>query len=109
LGSFVRLSQRALGQDAGQMTLKLLAGMDAAAWVDGFLNKRSRLVDLFAADLRPGERATRFNGQDWDLSGIAKRDPGFGAPLSRVELDGASDPDQGEITPAPRHFHETRA
>ena len=42
----VRRRQRACGQHAGEMALKFLAGMDAAARIDGALHQRGRFRDF---------------------------------------------------------------
>src|SRR5580658_3357509 len=97
LRSRVRLGERALGQHAGEMPLKFLAGVDAAARIDGALNQFASFIDLRRADRPADERGASFFGQDRLVACVAKPDPSFGASSIVVDAYRAGHADQGEI------------
>ena len=70
LRSFVCLGERALGQHAGEMPLEFLAGVDAAARIDGPQHQFARFVDLRRADWPADERGASVLGQDRFVAGV---------------------------------------
>ena len=61
------------------MPLEFLAGVDAAARIDGALNQFARVIDLCRADRPADQRDAGVFGQDRFVAGAAKADPRFGA------------------------------
>ena len=61
------------------MPLILLAGMDAAARIDGALHQRGGFGDVALADLFAGQRATRLVSKDRTVAGVAQPDARFDA------------------------------
>src|ERR1700722_1257458 len=68
---FVRSRQRPNRQDAGDMTLIVLAGVDAAAGIDGALHERGGFGDFALADLSADQRVARLVGVHRSLARIA--------------------------------------
>ena len=61
------------------MSLKFLAGMDAAARIDRTLHEIGRLVDLRLADLPADQGLARRRGEDRPIARIAQPDARRGA------------------------------
>src|SRR5208282_6522336 len=106
---FVGRVERACGQHAREVTLKFLAGMDAAARIDRALHQRRRRLDLLCADLPAGERLACFRRKYRPVAGIAETDPRLGTAARFVDAHRAGHADEGKIAASARHFQKTGA
>src|SRR5208282_4343134 len=95
-------------QHAGEMALKFLAAMDAAARIDGALHQRSRLRDFRNADVFADQGGARLLGKDRPVTGVAKADARFGAFSFTSDAQGARNTDDGEIAAPSRHLDKAR-
>src|SRR6476646_9328922 len=100
---FIGGRQRACSEHAGDMTLVVLAAMNAARRIDVALQQRDRFGDRALANDLACKRAACRLRKHRPVAGVAKADARFDALRLPIEPHGGGDSDDGEIAAAPRH------
>src|ERR1700733_5276173 len=109
LRSRVRLGERALRQHTSEMPLEFLAGVDAAARIDGALNQFTRLIDLRRVKRPADKRQAGVFGQDRFVASVAEGNLRFGASSIVIDSHDAGHADEREIAASARHLREAGA
>jgi hypothetical protein len=109
MGPFVRGCQGTFGQHPGNVTLKLLASMNAASGVNFLLHQNGHFFYLGRAYCMADKNRRTLRGKNGTVGRIAQTYSRADAACMVVDLYHAGDTRDGEIPSPPRHFQKAKA